>query len=395
MALQLKNAPGQAGHVLLVFDRTLDVDPLRIAIYNCMSRAYLGRSTGRALWSPVRSQFFEARLVAHNDGQSTFKIGPEVTTFIPDETTIELTSEDGALRETVVWHSIMLDYHWAADADENDRHRRGEVVRRQQAGETEQQSRLLFEEDGRRQTIEKNEAGNVEAGLRAKTENTLEVGAARQPIGEDQREKAEADQAELPSEADLKQKTASQMHGKGREADPERRHSEQTTAPAVEDAPDPKNVASLSDQTSIPKVGLDNSIAPSSTFAIFGLLAVVWVAYSGFLSAVNITPFYFYLTSAVLDLLVIPFTFLTLYRSGTAKRHLLAAIAIAAATCGVIAIATARVTSENIDPLNPYAHYRDLYERDFAENLLIIGVLAFLPGFVFGAIAAKVFRRRY
>src|SRR5882757_2828162 len=103
MVLQVKNAPGQAGYVLLVFDRDIDVNPLRLAFCNRISRKYLGHSVAKAYWSPARSHFFEAILVSRGNGETVFKVGPEVTTFIPDETTVELTSEDNAVREVTVW----------------------------------------------------------------------------------------------------------------------------------------------------------------------------------------------------------------------------------------------------------------------------------------------------
>lgn len=121
MALQVMNAPGQPGYVLLVFDRDIDSDPLQLAIYNRISRTYLGHSIGKANWSPARSHFFEAELVSRSDGETVFRIGPEVTAFIPDETTLELTSEDDAIRETTVWRSVLLDFHWRApDVDKVD-----------------------------------------------------------------------------------------------------------------------------------------------------------------------------------------------------------------------------------------------------------------------------------
>jgi hypothetical protein len=120
MAIQLENAPGQPGYVHLIFDRRIDVDSLRLAFCNRISRTYLDRSVNKANWSPARSHFFEAVLVSRGDATTVFCVGPEVTTFIPDETIIELTNSDGAVSEVVVWRNILLDYHWTASERSND-----------------------------------------------------------------------------------------------------------------------------------------------------------------------------------------------------------------------------------------------------------------------------------
>src|SRR5882762_2717789 len=103
MTLEVKNAPGQAGYVHLIFDRDIGADPLRLSVYNRILRTYLGHSVGKASWSPARSHFFDARMVSRGNGVTVFEVGPEVTTFIPDETTVELSSEDGTIRDVVVW----------------------------------------------------------------------------------------------------------------------------------------------------------------------------------------------------------------------------------------------------------------------------------------------------
>lgn len=112
MALQVVNAPGQPGYVLLVFGRDIEADPLRLAVCNRISRTYLGHSVGKANWSPARSHYFEAELVSRSDGETVFKIGPEVTAFIPDETTLELTSDDDAISEITVWRNVLREFDW-------------------------------------------------------------------------------------------------------------------------------------------------------------------------------------------------------------------------------------------------------------------------------------------
>jgi hypothetical protein len=116
MALEVRNAPGQAGYAFLVFEGDISGDPLRLAILNRISRNYLGHSVGKAIWTPARSHFFDAKLVSRGDGVTIYVVGPEVTTFIPDETTLELSSEDGTVQELVVWRGILLRFHWHGSA---------------------------------------------------------------------------------------------------------------------------------------------------------------------------------------------------------------------------------------------------------------------------------------
>jgi hypothetical protein len=107
MSVEIRNAPGQPGHALLVFNRDVDAGSLKLAIQNRMSRKYLGPSVGKANWSPARSHFFDAALVSCSDGVTVFKIGPEAASFIPDEASIEFTSEDNAICENAVWSGIL------------------------------------------------------------------------------------------------------------------------------------------------------------------------------------------------------------------------------------------------------------------------------------------------
>jgi hypothetical protein len=115
MSVAIKNAPGQPGYALLVFNRDLDAGSLKLAIQNRMSRKYLGPSAGKANWSPARSHFFDATLVSCSDGEAVFKIGPEVTSFIPDEASIEFTNEDNTICEHAVWGGIASIYWTAPD----------------------------------------------------------------------------------------------------------------------------------------------------------------------------------------------------------------------------------------------------------------------------------------
>ena len=114
MSLEIRNAPGQPGYALLVFNRDLGAGSLKLAIQNRMSRKYLGRSVGKANWSPARSHFFDAALVSCSDSETVVRIGPEVTSFIPDEASVEFTSEDNTICEQVVWSGILHPLAWTA-----------------------------------------------------------------------------------------------------------------------------------------------------------------------------------------------------------------------------------------------------------------------------------------
>jgi hypothetical protein len=120
MSVELRNSPGQPGYVHLIFDRRIDVDRLRLAFCNRISQTYLGHSIGKANWSTVRSHFFDAVLVSRGDHESVFSIGPEVSSFIADETTVELTTKDDAIREVVIWSGILLEFHWNAPVELKD-----------------------------------------------------------------------------------------------------------------------------------------------------------------------------------------------------------------------------------------------------------------------------------
>ena len=199
MALQVKNAPGQAGYVLLVFDQDIDASPLRLAICNRISRTYLGHSVGKANWSPARSHFFDAALVSRGGGETVFKVGPEVTTFIPDETTVELTSEDGAVREVTVWRSVLLDFHWKGpdvNPDDEARRLREEENLQRQRNEAERRRRDA-EAESKRRAAEDEEKRKL-AAQAAEAEKARQLAAAdwQRKNAEDERKQIEAKAAE-------------------------------------------------------------------------------------------------------------------------------------------------------------------------------------------------------
>jgi uncharacterized protein YecT (DUF1311 family) len=151
MALKISNAPGRQGYAHLEFDRDIDSDPLKIAVFNLNKRVYLGPSVGKPNWTPAGTHFFVAPLVERGEGRSVFLVGPEVTTFIPDEATIEVTSEDNTVRERAVWSGILLDFHWKGPGSETEvetARLREEAVKKQLADEVRRQRE---EEEARRQ----------------------------------------------------------------------------------------------------------------------------------------------------------------------------------------------------------------------------------------------------
>jgi hypothetical protein len=244
MALQVKNAPGQAGYVLLVFDQDIDASPLRLAICDRISRTYLGHSVGRANWSPARSHFFEAVLVSRGDGETVFKVGPEVTTFIPNETTVELTSEDGAVREVTFWRDILLDFHWRGpdvDPDDEARRRREEdnlqrerndAERRRREAEAERQRQAVEDEEKRKLAAR---AGDAER-MRREAEAEAKAERQRQETENEKKRELEAKQAEAEAtrrqaEADRQRKEAEEeekrLAAKAADAEKQRKEAEE------------------------------------------------------------------------------------------------------------------------------------------------------------------------
>jgi hypothetical protein len=104
---------GHFGYVHLIFDRDIDANPLRVSILKMIGREYLGESfPPKANWRPTRWHFFDAAQVARGDGESVFVLGPEVTSFIPDESMLEIASEDNSVREMAVWSGVSVDFSW-------------------------------------------------------------------------------------------------------------------------------------------------------------------------------------------------------------------------------------------------------------------------------------------
>jgi uncharacterized protein YecT (DUF1311 family) len=186
MALKIRNAPGRPGYAHLEFDRDINTDPLRIAVFNLIKREYLGHSVGKPNWTPARAHLFVAPLVERGEGRSVFLVGPEVTTFIPDEATVEITNEDNTVLERAVWSGILLDFHWKGPESETAaeiaklreaavKKELDEEVRRQHAEEEARRQREG--EEARRRREE--EARKLEEEARVRRENEEKAAAAR------------------------------------------------------------------------------------------------------------------------------------------------------------------------------------------------------------------------
>lgn len=102
---------GSFGCAHLIFDRDIDLDPLRVSLKRLLDQdqEYLGQSSSRANWSRMR-YFFDAGMVARGGGQTVYVLGPEVSTFVLDESMLEVATEDNSIREVAVWRDISLDF---------------------------------------------------------------------------------------------------------------------------------------------------------------------------------------------------------------------------------------------------------------------------------------------
>src|SRR5215470_8878073 len=104
---------GSFGRAHLIFDSEIAADPLRLSLKRLDDQEYLGESfPPKANWTRTRSHFFNATLVARGDGRTVYSLGPEVSTFVPEWTMLEIASEDGSIRETAEWGEISLDFIW-------------------------------------------------------------------------------------------------------------------------------------------------------------------------------------------------------------------------------------------------------------------------------------------
>ena len=131
MTLQLKSDRHPSfgpGFALLVFDRPINAIRLEISVFNTITGLYLGASVpGRPSWIKQQTTFFPAvRVGRENSG--TFRVGPEITSYIQEGTYVEIATRDGSVREEVSWEGILQRFNlkgtenwfYSANADQLD-----------------------------------------------------------------------------------------------------------------------------------------------------------------------------------------------------------------------------------------------------------------------------------
>src|ERR1700749_4131101 len=89
---------GSFGCAHLVFDRDIDPNPLRVSLKRLFSQdqEYLGPSSSQAN-STRMLLFLDAAMVARGGGQTVYVLGPEVSTFVLDESMLEVATEDNSI----------------------------------------------------------------------------------------------------------------------------------------------------------------------------------------------------------------------------------------------------------------------------------------------------------
>lgn len=114
MAFEIRNSPKQPGYALLVFDRRLEFERLNVSVLNLINRQFLGPSIpGKTNWLVARSHFFVAERVFASSTETHYRIGPEVTTYIPEETVVEFATANNTIKEQVAWRGITVDFGWS------------------------------------------------------------------------------------------------------------------------------------------------------------------------------------------------------------------------------------------------------------------------------------------
>lgn len=114
MALELRDPGDDPGHALLVFDHPIEVDHLPISVLNLINGRYLGPSVpGKIIWT-AQPHFFTASRVS-GAAEAAFQIGPEITSFIAEETIVEFATADGTIKERIPWRGIQM-YAWLSAA---------------------------------------------------------------------------------------------------------------------------------------------------------------------------------------------------------------------------------------------------------------------------------------
>ena len=111
---------GSFGCAHFIFDRDIDAARLKLSLFKLLGQEYLAKSSPpRGTWSP-RAHFFNAIQVARGNGQTVYRLGPEVTTFIPPESVLDVVSEDNSIRERAPWIGISVDFTWPGGTAEEE-----------------------------------------------------------------------------------------------------------------------------------------------------------------------------------------------------------------------------------------------------------------------------------
>ena len=114
MRLQVKNDPVRGtGFALLVVDQAISTPLLSISVFSTFKQLYLGRSVpGRPNWTTAPTERFSAARISGDETSTTYCIGPDITTFIPEGDIVEITSSDGSVREKVAWEGVNIQVTW-------------------------------------------------------------------------------------------------------------------------------------------------------------------------------------------------------------------------------------------------------------------------------------------
>jgi hypothetical protein len=129
MTLQLKSDRHPSfgpGFALLIFDRPINAIRLEISVFNTITGLYLGASMpGKPSWIRQQTHFFPA-VRAGGENSRTFRVGPEITSYIQEGTYVEIATRDGSIREEVSWEGVLQrfkltgteNWFYSANADE-------------------------------------------------------------------------------------------------------------------------------------------------------------------------------------------------------------------------------------------------------------------------------------
>ena len=114
MSLQVKNDLVRGtGFALLVVDQAISTALLSISVFSTFKRLFLGRSVpGKPNWTTAPTERFSAARISGDETSTTYCIGPDITTFIPEGDEVEIRSSDGSVHEKVAWEGVNIQVTW-------------------------------------------------------------------------------------------------------------------------------------------------------------------------------------------------------------------------------------------------------------------------------------------